>query len=286
MEKSAERLEILRRIEEYEKQGIFDLDVEDDPPTVPIKPGEVDYKYQKRSTYIRSEFANFVAKTYFDLQILMGNLVIKEVRGMENYLAVKDRGVVITSNHFNQNEQYAVFKVIEKDLGRRRLYRVIREGNYTSFKGFHRLLFRNCNTLPLSANRTVFREFCEGIDYHLKRGEKVLIYPEQAMWWNYKKPRPLKNGAFRFAAESKAPVLPFFLTMEDTEKVGKDGFPIQAYTVHILPAIFPCENMSVRENARIMAEKNYNMWKEVYENFYNTPLTYTTEGKELCGISE
>lgn len=285
MEKSAERLRILRKIAEYEKQGIFDRDVENDPPTIPIKAGEVDYKYEKRSTYIRSEFANFVAKTYFDIQIMIKNLVIKEVRGMENYLAVRDKGVVITANHFNPNDQYAVFKVIEKDLGRRRLYRVIREGNYTSFTGFYRLLFRNCNTLPLASSRAVLREFSQGIAYHLKRGEKVLIYPEQAMWWNYKKPRPLKSGAFRFAAESGAPVLPFFLTMEDTDRIGADGFPIQAYTVHILPAIFPDKNLGVRENARLMAEKNYNVWKEVYEDFYKIPLTYTTE-EELCGISQ
>ncbi len=284
MEKSAERIRILRKIAEYEKQGLFDRDVENDPPTIPIKAGDVDYKYEKRSTYIRSEFANFVAKTYFDIQILKKNLVIKEVRGMENYLAVRDSGVVITANHFNPNDQYAVFKVIEKELGRRRLYRVIREGNYTSFTGFYRLLFRNCNTLPLSSNRTVLREFSEGLAYHLAKGEKVLVYPEQAMWWNYKKPRPLKSGAFRFAAESAVPVLPFFLTMEDTEKIGADGFPIQAYTVHILKAIYPEEGLSVRENARRMADKNYNMWKEVYEDFYGTPLQYAEE-KESCGIS-
>ena len=33
-------------------------------------------------------------------------------------------------------------------------------------------------------------------------GEKVLVYPEQSMWWNYRKPRPLKSGAFKFAISS------------------------------------------------------------------------------------
>ena len=86
MEKSSERLNILQKIEDYERCGVFDRDVEDDPPTRPIEAGEVDYLGKKLSTRISSEFANFVAKTYFDRLIKKGELVIKEVRGIENYL--------------------------------------------------------------------------------------------------------------------------------------------------------------------------------------------------------
>lgn len=277
MEKSQERLVILDKIKCYEREGIFDLDVEDDPPTRPLTAGEVDYTYSKLSTKITSELANLVAKTFFDNLIKKGQLIIKEVRGFENYLAVKDRGVVITSNHFHPFEQYAVFKVIEKELGRKRLYKVIREGNYTTFRGIYGYFFRHCNTLPLGSSLAVMREFSSGVDTLLKRGEKILVYPEQAMWWNYKKPRPLKSGAFQFAAKSLAPVLPFFLTMEDTEQLDGDGFPIQAYTVNILPAIYPEKGLSARENARRMAEKNYEAWKEVYEDFYGIPLRYDGE---------
>ena len=277
MEKSQERLVILDKIKCYEREGIFDLDVEDDPPTRPLTAGEVDYTYSKLSTKITSELANLVAKTFFDNLIKKGQLIIKEVRGFENYLAVKDRGVVITSNHFHPFEQYAVFKVVEKELGRKRLYKVIREGNYTTFRGIYGYFFRHCNTLPLGSSLAVMRDFSSGVDTLLKRGEKILVYPEQAMWGNYKKPRPLKSGAFQFAAKSLAPVLPFFLTMEDTEQLDGDGFPIQAYTVNILPAIYPEKGLSARENARRMAEKNYEAWKEVYEDFYGIPLRYDGE---------
>jgi len=71
-------------------------------------------------------------------------------------------------------------------------------------------------------------------------------------------------------------VVPMFITMEDTEVIGGDGFPIQAYTVHILPAIYPDENKSVKENSLEMMEKNYAVWKDVYEHTYGIPLTYTT----------
>jgi hypothetical protein len=105
------------------------------------------------------------------------------------------------------------------------------------------------------------------------------------MWWNYRKPRPLKVGAFRFAARSMSPVLPMFITMRDTEVCGADGFPIQAYTVHILPAIYPDKSLSVRDNSRVMCEKNYEAWKNVYEQAYGIPLAYTTRGEvKPCSI--
>jgi 1-acyl-sn-glycerol-3-phosphate acyltransferase len=282
MEKAQDRLEVLEKIREYEKNGWFDRDVENDPPTTPLKPGQVDYTLKKLSSKISSEIANRVAKNYFDKLIKEGQLIIKEVRGLENYLSVADKGAMITCNHFNAFDNYAVFKAIEKSLGRKRLYKVIREGNYTSFPGLYGYFFRHCNTLPLGSNLAVLRELMVAVDVLLKRGEKILIYPEQGMWWNYRKPRPLKEGAFRFAARSSAPVVPFFITMEDTETYGADGFPLQAYTVHILEPIYPDASKNVKQNALEMKQKNYLAWKKVYEETYGIPLTYTTVTENKC----
>lgn len=272
-ERSADRLAILEKIALHEKNGWFDRDVEDDPPTRPLQPGEVDYTLKKFGNRVASEIANHYAKAFFDKLIKKGELIIEDVRGIENYRAVKG-GAFITSNHFNPYEQYAVFKVIEKDLGRRRLYKVIREGNYTSFPGLYGYFFRHCNTLPFPSDRKVYREFSDALPVLINRGEKILIYPEQAMWWNYRKPRPLKDGAFRFAAKCGAPVIPFFITMRDSDKIGGDGFPIQAYTVHIMPAIYPDPEKTLRENTEEMKNKNFALWKEVYERTYGVALSY------------
>jgi 1-acyl-sn-glycerol-3-phosphate acyltransferase len=251
--------------------------VEDDPPTVPLRPGTVDYTGRRLSTRLQTWLANRVADAFFARELRKKRFFIKEVRGIENYRAVKHQGVMITANHFNAFDNYAVFKAIQKDLGRKRLYKIIREGNYTSFPGIYGYFFRHCNTLPLSADHRAFRELRDAIAVLLGRGEKILIYPEQGMWWNYRKPRPLKAGAFHFAAANHAPVLPFFLTMEDTDRTGSDGYPIQAYTVHILPAIHPDPALSTRENAQRMCDENFAAWKDTYEQFYGIPLTYTTQ---------
>lgn len=123
-------------------------------------------------------------------------------------------------------------------------------------------------------------EFIKAVDKILQKGDYILIFPEQSLWWNYKKPKPLKPGAFKLASRNNVPVLPMFITMEDTDKIGDDGFPIQAYTVNIAEPIYPDKDKNDKENIQWMMEKNFDDWKKIYEDFYKIPLEYSTEEKE------
>ena len=179
-----------------------------------------------------------------------GNVMIKAVIGVEQFEKLKDTGYIITCNHFNPFDTFVVESIFEKNKKnkKKKLYKVIREGNYTNFPGFYGILMRNCNTLPLSENKHVLKEFMDAVGVILKRGDSILVFPEQSMWWNYRKPKPLKTGAFNLAYRSFVPILPIFITMEDTEKIGSDGFPIQAYTVHIESPIYPEKELTKKEN--------------------------------------
>jgi 1-acyl-sn-glycerol-3-phosphate acyltransferase len=118
--------------------------------------------------------------------------------------------------------------------------------------------------------------FMTAINTLLKRGETVLIYPEQEMWWNYKKPRPYKVGAFKIAQRAGVPVVPTFITMQDDpERVDGDGCPVQRHTLHIMPAIYP-DGLTAEE----MMQKTYEACKEKYEEVYGIPLVYETEEAE------
>ena len=272
-EKAKDRLEIIERIKEYEKDGKFDIDVEDDPPTRPLEKGECDYKYKKLSSKIGSFFANIAATNFFEKLIKNNQLIIKEIVGIENFKKVEG-GAFLTCNHFNPYDNYAVYRSIKPHL-KGRLYKVIREGNYTSFPGLYGYFFRHCNTLPLAENYEVMKEFLSGVKYHLEKGRKILIYPEQAMWWNYKKPRPLKDGAFSMAVKNKVPVIPFFITMTDSEFYAPDGFKVPEYHIFISEPIYPDESLSAKQNAAAMKEKNFAVWKDIYEKFYGIKLSYT-----------
>lgn len=280
MEKDKGRLEVLARIEEYEKKGWFTKDVEEDPPTIPLTPDKVDYLNKKLSNKIASFFVNRGARRFINNLVRDGKMIIKEIKGIENYLKLQDSGLIITCNHFNPFDSfaihYALFPYMYNGNGKV-LYKVIREGNYTNFPGLYGFFFRHCNTLPLSANFATMKKFLDAVKVLLGRGEKILVYAEQGMWWNYRKPRPLTSGAFKFAAESMVPVLPIFITMDDSDKIGGDGFPIQEYTLHFLPAIYPDKDKSVRENTNMLRDKNYAAWKEVYESVYGIPLSYSCD---------
>ena len=69
MEKSAHKLELLRRISELEKKKLWHLDVEDDPETYPLMPDQVDYLNEKLSSKIKNKIANVFGARFFDKMI-------------------------------------------------------------------------------------------------------------------------------------------------------------------------------------------------------------------------
>ena len=274
MEKSAHKLELLRRIEELEKQELWHLDVEDDPETYPLMPDDVDYLNEKLSSKIKNKIANFAGSRFFDKMIANRQLIIKEVRGIENFTAVEG-GKIVTCNHFSVGDNYAVWVALRDYMDGKMLYKVIREGNYTNPPKPFGLFMRHCNTLPLSSQTATMKKFLRAVKTLLARGETILIYPEQGMWWNYRKPKPMQDGAFSLALRNKAPVVPIFITMEDSDVLDGDGFFVQEYTIHILPAIYPDANLSGAEAREAMKQANYEAWVRVYEDFYQKPLVYS-----------
>ena len=271
------RVEIVEKIARYEREGRFDEDVEDDPPGRAIEPGEVDYLRKKIGSKIRCKIAYSMARKFLKGILKNQQMIVRDIVGLENY-AELDTGAIITCNHFNAFDSFAM-QIAYESAGqkrKRKLYRVIREGNYTAFPGFFGYLMRNYNTLPLASNPKAMREFIKATDTLLKEGNFVLIYPEQSMWWNYRKPKPLKSGGFYFAAKNRVPVLPCFITMRDSSVIGADGFPVQEYTIHVAKAIYPDPNKSVSENSQMMMDKNYAIWKEIYEKEYGIELKYET----------
>lgn len=278
--KAQDRLDVLKKIEELERAGIFDVDVEEDPPSKELKPEQVDYLRKKPTSKIKTWVSYRLARRFLNSILAERKMIVKEIRGIEN-LKNLHSGAVITCNHFNAFDSFAMQMMYESaKLPKRKFFRVIREGNYTSFPGFYGILMRNCNTFPLSSNPKTMQKFMRSMDQVLQEGHLMLIYPEQSMWWNYRKPKPLKPGAFKFAVRSNVPVLPCFITMQDSDLIGPDGFYVQEYTIHVLPPIYPDPAKTRMQNIEEMRQKNYAVWKKTYEETYHIPLTYLCDEKE------
>lgn len=277
MEKSKERLEVLKKIELYESSNMFNSDVENDPPSKQLKPNQIDYLKKSPINKIKTKLANKIGRKFISTLIENKDFVINDIIGLEN-LNNLTSGAILTQNHFNPFDNFALQLAFEQThfYKNKKLYKVIREGNYTSMTGFFGKLLRNCDTLPLSSNVKTMMKFVKSLSTILHNGNLVVIYPEQAMWWNYKKPRPLKDGAFKFAVKNNVPIVPCFVTLTETQKIGNDGFPVLSHTLFIDKPIYMNPNLSVNENIQNMKDKNFEVWKNIYESFYKTKLVYSS----------
>ena len=274
---SIERQEVLKKIKDYESKGLFNEDVENDPPSTTLMPDQADYLRKKWRNKIARFFVSRAADKAIANLIKQNQIIIKDVIGKENLQGIEGTAF-ITSNHFHVFENMALYQVFKDFAPKKDFYRVIREGNYTAPPEAFKLFLRHCNTLPLSSHPATMKKFVQAIDVLSKQNKYILIYPEQSMWWNYKKPRPFKDGAFRFACKNDRPIIPCFITMEDSkEHIDGDGAPVQEYTIHIMKPIYRDKNLPFKEAALKMKEQNFNMCKEIYERVYNKALTYAED---------
>ncbi|MGM9969033.1 MAG: glycosyltransferase [Anaeroplasma sp.] len=271
--KALDRIKIQKKIELYEKTGQFDVDVENDPPSRVLLPNEVDYLKKKLSSKIKNKVAYMSARLFLNKIKKNKAFIIKKIKGIEN-LRDLTTGGIITCNHFNPFDSFAVEVAFNQVYKSNRLYRIIREGNYTSFGGFYGFLMRNCNTLPLSSNKDTMKNLFYAINKILKEKNFILVYPEQSMWWNYRKPKPLKKGAYSFATKNNVPIIPMFITMNDSNILDKNGYYVQEYTINISKPIYKREDLNNTQNIEYMINENFSIWKKIYEDTYKMELKY------------
>lgn len=275
--RSADRVEIIKKIEHLEKTGAFDVDAENDPPSKVLMPDDINYLDNSIFKKIKTAVAFCAARLFVRKLTKKKQFSVKEIKGLEHFKNL-DCGAVITCNHFNAFDSFAIQKAYDASgHKKRKFYRIVREGNYTSFPGFYGFLMRNCRTLPLSSNRKTLKKFIEATDTLLKEGNFVLIYPEQSMWYNYRKPKPLKPGGYSFAVKNNVPVLPCFITMQDSDVIDADGFPVQEYTVNIGAPIYPDKSLDERKRVGKMIADNTAVWNSFYKEAYGHEPTYSTE---------
>lgn len=273
--KNPERVRVFKKISEFERIGLFDEDVENDPPTIPLSPEKVNFLNRGIIAKIKRHFAFLLARVFFKKAQRQKKIILADTVGAENIKKCKN--AIITCNHFNPLDSFVMQYVFDDSRHTGKMYRVIREGNYTSFPGFYGFLMRNCNTLPLSSKKETLHLFLKACDKALSKGNCILIYPEQSMWYNYRKPKPHKSGGFDIAVRNNVPVVPCFITLKDSDYIDENGYPVQIYTPHVGEPIYPDQSLSRRERSLDLMNKNYEYFKKVYEEYYQIPLVYDTE---------
>ena len=257
--------EELNKIAKYEQLGgeNFFCDVENDPPIKTLMPEDVDYLKKKLSSKIKNIICRRTVSKMLKKYAIQHQI---EIVGLEN-LAGLQGGAVLTTNHFHYFDASPAVYAMNKLKTKRKMHIVIREGNY-QIPGLFGFILKNYYTFPLSSNMRTMVNLNKAIETVLNRGDFVLVYPEQAMWWKYKKPRFYRIGAFKWASKNNVPLVPCFTTMQDMDVLEEDGMPMQKLTWHIGEPIYPDPNLTVKENADMMLEKNKEFTVCVYEQTY------------------
>ena len=207
---------------------------------------------------------------------------VNEITGIRNLLTVQGPAF-LTSNHFNPFDN-GVHRTLSRLTGRDRLVAISQGTNFV-MPGLNGFILRNIDVIPLIQEPSYMNgAFRTLMQRNLDRNRFILIYPEQEMWFNYRKPRPGKRGAFLFAAEYGVPVVPTFVEMVDLPEVVAPGFHDVKLVLHVLPPIFPDPERSARENSFLMCQADYDAKVRCYEQCYGRPLTYEFSKEDIAGL--
>ena len=237
--------------------------------------------YVRRRSSFSFKIKNFIARKIVDSWIWRYSNGVNEIVGMEKLKAVPGPAFV-TSNHFNPFDN-GFLRTMAKESGHGRLWAISQGTNFV-MPGLNGFVLRNIDVIPLISEPSYmngpFRELMASV---LKENRYILIYPEQEMWFNYRKPRPGKRGAYLFAAEYGVPVIPCFVELRELPQLLTPDFHDVKCILHILDPIFPNPSKSARQNSFEMCEADYQAKKAAYESIYGRPLSYNFSPYDIAG---
>ncbi|MCD7752196.1 MAG: 1-acyl-sn-glycerol-3-phosphate acyltransferase [Lachnospiraceae bacterium] len=251
-----------------------------DPHITSEEKTELALRYARNRGTVGYWMKNRLAMTFLYFFDLFMNRSTK-VEGMENLSQVQG-GAIVTSNHFNQLDNTVVRETMRRGK-QGRLYTVVQESNLamTGLLGF---IMNYVDNVPITRSKKYTSEFFEPfVAEKLAQGDKILIYPEQEMWFNYRKPRPPKRGAYYYAALNHVPVISCFVEIKTLPERETEEFYRTQWVMHVLPPIYPDPEKDVRTNSLEMMDLDYRQKVAAYEQAYGKKLTYTYEEGDVAG---
>ncbi|MBO4216533.1 MAG: 1-acyl-sn-glycerol-3-phosphate acyltransferase [Clostridia bacterium] len=282
-----DRLPVIENIRKAAEAGDFYRKVElNDPVLTEEEAREITDRYVRSRDSAGYKFKSFLARRVANFATWAANRDT-EIVGAEK-LPELTGGAIITSNHFGPLENTVIRKMVRKYYGgvcKDRLYVVSQTTNF-AMKGVIGFLMNYADTVPLSRDfRYLTGDFLGVLRDITDKNGVVLIYPEQEMWFNYKKPRPLKRGAYHFAAKLGVPVISCFVEMTDTGRPESDPeFNKVGYRLHILGTLYPDSAAPVKDESVRLCRLDYDLKKTAYENAYGEKLDYRFDDRDIAGF--
>lgn len=189
MDKVAERRQVIENIKDCICSGRMNEKVEPGDPVLTLQQKKALVHKNMDHGRIEYRVGNFLARRIANT----GSRIVNrstEIVGMEKLRDIP--GGIITSNHFNPLEN-SVVRYLVLSLGKKKLYIASQDTNL-GMEGIIGFLMRYADTIPVSKNKNfMVNVFCQQLK-NCVYNDFTLIYPEEEMWYNYRKPRPRSNG--------------------------------------------------------------------------------------------
>lgn len=203
-----------------------------------------------------------------------------EIEGLEKIRSVTG-GAILTSNHFNPADNLFI-RLVAMEKGKR-LYVVGQETNL-AMKGLLGFFMRYGDMLPVTTDPQYMNHTFPGLLKEvLDAGNYVLIYPEQEMWFNYKRPRPGKRGAYYYAALFQVPVISCFAELRENMPAYKNPFQNVGCRLHILSPLFPDRQKTLRESSREMLEEDNTQRRILYQSLFGKDVDAPFCREDIAG---
>lgn len=257
--------ELRRRQAELESKGQYDVDMNEEHRTFDALPIDGDFEYLPKRFSER-----FRRGWLLTVVTILGPIITwfaagTRVKGRKNLRAVKKSGAISVCNHVHTLDTL----MLKNALG---AFRLFNTGSYYLIKrGFAGRIFKAGGFLPVGTTFSDLKKLQDVIEELVRRGKIVNFYPEHALWPRYEKLRPFKPGAFHFAAKFDVPVLPVLIEYRDT-KLRTLLHCKKKAIVHILPAVYPEGQGSLRERAQSLRERVFLQMSRAGEELYGHPI--------------
>jgi len=207
-----------------------------------------------------------------------------EFKGIEK-LNNLNTGAIITGNHYSPVDTIPIKELIKKVFNKE-LY-IVSYASNLALKPPLDFIVNHENIIPIKDSISYLNEvFKPQLFDLLNKGEFVLIYPEQEMWNNYRKPRPCKRGAYQFAAEANVPIISLYTELQDRGIKDDKNFNKLKYILHVLDIIEQDNSLSVRQNSINNSKKDYELKVKKYEECFNKKLTYDFSYEDIAGLQK
>jgi len=194
-------------------------------------------------------------------------------------------GAIITGNHYSPVDTIPIKELIKNEFNKE-LY-IVSIASNLDLKPPLNFIINHQNIIPLKNTISYLNDKFKPELYDLlKKDEFVLIYPEQEMWNNYRKPRPCKRGAYQFAAEANVPIISLYTELQDRGIKDDKNFNKLKYILHVLDIIEQDNSLSVRQNSINNSKKDYELKVKKYEECFNKKLTYDFSYEDIAGLQK